>query len=65
MTQTFDLNKMGLAEMGDLEIQQIEGGSIPSWLKGFGIAWAVGQVIGNWENIKKGAANGWNSVSYN
>jgi hypothetical protein len=64
MTQTFDLRKMELAPLNNLEMQEIDGGGLESLLKGFGIAWAVGQVISNWAEIKQGAANGWNSVHY-
>ena len=64
MTQTLDLNKMGLAEISNFEMQETEGGVVPSWVKGFGITWFVGEIISNWAEIKQGAANGWNSVHY-
>ena len=63
--QTFDLNKMGLAALSNSEMHEVEGGGLPTWLKGFGIAWLADQIISNWDEIKQGAKEGWNSVHYN
>ncbi len=62
MTQTFDLNKMGLASLSREEMQEVDGGEWPVWLKGIGIAGVVNEVIEHWDEIKKGFIDGWNAV---
>ena len=57
--QRFDLNKMGLTTLNKFEMQETEGGW-PGWA-----TWLGEQFITNWEDIKKGARDGWNSVHYN
>ncbi len=42
MTQTMDLNKMGLAPMENFELQEVDGGS---WLSVLGFAAAVAAVV--------------------
>jgi len=64
MTQTMDLNKMGLAPLEEFQMLEIDGGALPKWMKAFGVGWLVDQVISNWDDIKVGAKEGWNSVSY-
>ena len=58
MTQPLELNKMQLSAMTMDEMQEVNGGS-DFW------KWLAEQVVENWDDIKKGAKNGWNSVSYN
>ena len=43
MTQTFDLNKMGLTPMSNFEMQEIDGGGFWDGVTGF-IGVVVGQV---------------------
>ena len=61
----FDLNNLGLAPMSDLEMLTTDGGGVPKWMKTFGIMWFVDEFVSNWDDIKKGAKEGWNSVHYN
>lgn len=58
MTQTMDLNKMGLAPMSELEMQETDGG-----LWWFPAALGIGLVlsaINNFGDIREGLADGWN-----
>lgn len=62
--QTLELSKMDLAPLEDYEMQMTNGGlEWPKWLKG--VTWAaVGkELIDNWDEIKKGLADGWNSLN--
>ena len=61
MTQTFDLNKMGLSALSNVEMQGVDGGEIPTWMKGFGVTWIADQIITNWEDIKAGFTEGYNA----
>lgn len=54
-----NLQNLNLVELNAQEVQEVEGGSAPSWLKKLGWGWVVTEVIDNWEEIKKGAADGW------
>ncbi|MEJ7587656.1 MAG: hypothetical protein WKI04_08850 [Ferruginibacter sp.] len=60
MKQTLNLNSLELAPMSNLEMQQTDGGGWASWG-----SWLGQQLISNWDDIKKGAVDGWNSVHYN
>lgn len=62
--KAFDLNNLGLAPMSDLEMSATDGGQLPVWMRTLGIGWVVDQIVSNWDDIKKGASQGWNSVSY-
>ena len=42
MTQTFDLNKMGLAQMSEFEMQEIDGGD---YATGYVVGHVVGQIL--------------------
>ncbi|MES1221524.1 MAG: hypothetical protein ABUT20_38850 [Bacteroidota bacterium] len=55
MKETFELNKLGLAPLQINEMLEIEGGD-SFWI------WLAQQAIQNWDDIKKGAIAGWNSV---
>jgi hypothetical protein len=57
--QTFDLKEMGLTALGEFELRETEGGW-PNW-----VIWLGEQIISNWDDIKSGAKDGWNSVHYN
>ena len=57
--QTFDLKEMGLTALGEFEMRETEGG-LPNW-----VIWLGEQIISNWDDIKAGAKDGWNSVHYN
>ena len=57
MTQTFDLNKMGVMPMNNSEMEGVSGGSI--W--GSLAAWAIQEVINNWDDVKAGFKEGYNA----
>ena len=62
MTQTFDLKEMGLAPMGNLEMQETDGGFWPVFFiltgvaAGVAAAWDAGSALG------AGLADGWNAA---
>ena len=60
----FDLNNLGLAPMSDLEMLTTDGGELPKWLRTFGVGWLIDQIISNYDEIRQGASQGWNSVHY-
>ncbi|QSB29098.1 hypothetical protein [Flavobacterium sp. CLA17] len=49
-----NLENLGLVELNAQEVLSIEGGD--GWLK-----WFVEEVVDHWEEIKKGAREGWNA----
>jgi hypothetical protein len=57
--ETLELSKMGLVPVTTSEMQQIEGGTLPSWMKGLGIGWVADQIIKNWDEIKAGFTEGY------
>ena len=57
MTQTFDLNKMGVMPMNNSEMEVINGGGIWASLA----TWAVQEVINNWDDIKASFKEGYNA----
>lgn len=59
-----DLQKIGMVPLSEFEMKQIDGGKMPKWMKAFGWGWLVDQVVANWDDIKQGAKDGWNSVQY-
>lgn len=63
MLNTIGLEEMGVKPLSGQEIQEIEGG-LPKWMQAFGVGWLVNQVISNWDDIKEGAKEGWDSVQY-
>jgi hypothetical protein len=60
--QQLELVQIGLAPLEEQELQETEGGAWPKWLKG--VTWvSVGsEIIENWEDVKKGVVDGWNSI---
>jgi hypothetical protein len=58
-TQTMSLREAGVKPMEVLEMERVDGGG---WVEV--AAWVGLQIIANWAEVKKGAAAGWNSVSY-
>lgn len=64
MLNTIGLEEMGFKPLSDQEVLRIEGGGLPKWMQAFGVGWLVNQVISNWDDIKKGAREGWDSVQY-
>lgn len=52
-------------ELEKQDLIQIEGGW-PIWaksaLKSITAAWLIDQVVDNWDSIKEGFAEGWNSI---
>ena len=64
-TQTFDLNKMGLAPMDSSEMQEVEGGSLlTDAFKALvmdyavqGAKYLIGQVAADWNSRSGGAAS--------
>ena len=59
-TQTLDLKKMGLVNMEEYRLQETNGGVI--LLGGLTWTWFAQQAISNWDDIKKGLVDGWNSL---
>lgn len=57
MTQTMDLNKMGLAPLTEFEMQEVEGGGFWENLA----LWAVEQAIDHWDDLKKGFSAGYHA----
>lgn len=53
MTQTLELNKMGLTPMSEFEMQEINGGGFWTWLGGSMMV--VGMILGNIPLILAGA----------
>jgi hypothetical protein len=57
--QILELDKMHLVPLPELELQDIDGGTWPSWVKAFPIAWLADQIIRNWDDIKDGLKEGY------
>ena len=57
MTQTFDLNKMGVMPMNNSEMEGINGGGLWGSLAN----WAIQQVINNWDDMKASFKEGYNA----
>ncbi len=57
MTQTMDLNKMGLAPMKEMEMREIEGGGFWESI----LTWGVEQAVDHWDEIKAGFKAGYNA----
>lgn len=65
MTQTIELEKMGVFEMNVTELQSIDGGKVPSWAKKIGLGGLVAWIADNWEDIKSGASSAWEDYDKN
>lgn len=65
MTQTIELEKMGLTCLTPEDKLDTDGGKIPSWLKKIGPAGILVWVIDNWEEIKSGASSAWQDYDKN
>jgi fructose-specific phosphotransferase system IIC component len=59
MTQTLDLNKMGLAPMNEMEIQETDGGFWGQLIGGL-VTGLVVSLIDNWGDVRAGWADGAN-----
>jgi len=59
--QTIQLQNLGVSELAANEFETITGGEIPVWLKGVSWVSIAGAVVENWEDIKQGLSDGWNS----
>lgn len=59
------LNNLNLVELNAQEMLSVEGGSIPKWVKTLGWGWLATSIIDNWNEIKEGAADGWNAIPSN
>jgi len=57
MTQTFDLNKMGVMPMNNSEMEGINGGGF--W--GPFSTWIAQEIINNWDDIKASFKEGYNA----
>lgn len=56
------LDQLGLMNLSMEESQEINGGELPKWAKGLTWGTVIGGVIDNWDEIKKGLKDGWNSI---
>lgn len=54
--------QLGLMNLSTEEFQEINGGELPKWLKGVTWVTVASGVIENWDEIKKGLKEGWNSL---
>ena len=61
MKQTFDLSKMELSALSNVEMLEVDGGEVTNWMKGLGVGWVVDQIVTNWEDIKAGLSDGYNA----
>lgn len=55
-----ELENFGVLELDAKEMQKIDGGKAPGWIKKLGWGYLVVEVIENWEEIKEGFSDGWN-----
>ena len=62
MKQTFDLSKMELSALSNVEMLEVDGGALPPWVRAFGATWIADQIIENWEDIKAGLSDGYNAT---
>ena len=56
MTQTLELEALGFRPMSKSELVDTDGG----WF----LKWIITQVVANWDEIKRGASDGWNGRPY-
>jgi hypothetical protein len=59
--KTLELQNMQLTSITQTEMQEIDGGGWPSWVKGLGIGWVADQIVKNWDEIKEGLQEGYNA----
>ncbi|MCC6289166.1 MAG: hypothetical protein IT249_14900 [Chitinophagaceae bacterium] len=61
MTQTMQLQQIGLTPISEFEMEEIKGGGGGGsfWI------WVGKEIINNWDEFTKGVKDGWNSVHYN
>ncbi|MCH5717388.1 hypothetical protein [Niabella hibiscisoli] len=65
MTQTIELEKLGLTGLTPEEKFIVDGGKVPSWAKKLGWGGLAAWVIDNWEDIKSGATSAWQDYDKN
>ena len=58
-----NLEKLNLVELDAQEVQETEGGTVPSWLKKLGWGYVASVVVDNWSDIKSGFSDGWNDAN--
>jgi hypothetical protein len=67
MTKTFDLNKMGLVPMSEVEMQGVDGGDTGYYGKGADLSLAASRISNAAQqvaNFVKPFVNVWNSIFY-
>lgn len=57
---TFELTKMGLMPIENLDMRDVNGGSWGKWFKRISLAGIGKEIIDHWDEIKKGLHDGWN-----
>ncbi|WP_114791731.1 hypothetical protein U0035_17575 [Niabella yanshanensis] len=65
MTQTIELEKMGLVSLAPDEQLVADGGKVPSWARKLTIGGLVAFVVDNWKDIKDGAVSAWEDYNKN
>ena len=59
------LGSLGVQQLGAIELMEIEGGQLPSWMKG-GIWGAIGyEIMDSWQVVKIAVSDGWNGTYNN
>jgi hypothetical protein len=61
--QNFKMQDSGLCLMSSSELNSVNGGEWPSWVKGLGLVTVANEIISHWEEIKTGLEKGWNDAN--
>lgn len=58
-----NFEKINLEEISSIELLEINGGAVPSWVKKLGWGYLAQQVVDNWDDIKAGFIAGYNDAN--
>lgn len=60
-----ELENFGVLQIDTFELMEIDGGQLPSWMKG-GIWGAIAyEIMDNWKVVKIAVSDGWNGTYNN